>query len=95
METGVSSGITHVTQVDKQILEKARDRKANFEYWGPTPREARKAAVAKKKGLLDKRMTIKVGPASKRCPSRLKRSNRPPAWEFFSSTVTCKPRCAR
>lgn len=59
METGVNSKIVEVTQVAKEVIDKQKERKKNFEYWGPTPREARKAAVAKKKGLIDKRMTIK------------------------------------
>ncbi|NTV34942.1 MAG: CoA transferase subunit A, partial [Deltaproteobacteria bacterium] len=59
METGVNSKIVEITQVAKEVLDKQKERKKNFEYWGPTPREARKAAVAKKKGLVDKRMSIK------------------------------------
>jgi len=59
MKTGVSSKIAGWTIVDKEILEKQKKRKENFEYWGPTPEQARKAAVAKKKGLFDKRTTIK------------------------------------
>jgi glutaconate CoA-transferase, subunit A len=59
MLTGINSKITEITRVDKEILERQRARKENFEYWGPTPDEARKAAVAKVKGLIDKRQTIK------------------------------------
>ncbi len=59
MNTRINSKITEVTQVDKKILEKQAARKDNFEYWGMTPEQARKAAVGKKKGLFDKRMTPK------------------------------------
>src|SRR5512136_966730 len=59
MLTGINSKITKITQVDKEVLEKQRARKENFEYWGATPDQARKAAVAKIKGLVDKRKTIK------------------------------------
>jgi len=59
METGVNSKVVGWSIVDKETVEKQKKRKVDFEYWGPTPREARKSAVAKKKGLVDKRMTIK------------------------------------
>jgi glutaconate CoA-transferase subunit A len=59
METGINSKIVEITQVSKEVLDKQAARKKNFEYWGPTPKDARKAAVAKKKGLIDKRTTIK------------------------------------
>ncbi len=59
MLTGINSGITEITQVDSEILDRQRERKENFEHWGATPEEARKAAVGKAKGLIDKRMTIK------------------------------------
>lgn len=60
MLTGMNSKITEVTQVDKKILEKARARKENFEFWGATPDQARKAAVGKVKGLVDKRMSLEA-----------------------------------
>ena len=59
METGINSKIVEITQVSKDVLDKQAARKKNFEFWGPTPKDARKAAVAKKKGLIDKRTTIK------------------------------------
>ena len=59
METGVHSKIVDWSMVDKETVEKQKKRKTDFQYWGPTPKEARKAAVAKKKGLVDKRMTLK------------------------------------
>jgi len=59
MKTGVNSKITEVTQVSPDILEKQAQRKEDFQYWGMTPETARKTAVAKKKGLYDKRMTLK------------------------------------
>jgi glutaconate CoA-transferase, subunit A len=59
METGVNSKIVGWTKVEKEVLEKAAKRKEKFEYWGVTPKQARKAAVAKLKGLVDKRTTIK------------------------------------
>lgn len=59
METGINSKIVETTQVSKEVLDVCAARKKNFEFWGPTPREARAAAVAKKKGLIDKRTTIK------------------------------------
>ncbi len=51
-----SSLIKNVTQLGEDEITK---RDVPFEYWGPTPKEARKAAVAKKKGLHDKRTTLK------------------------------------
>lgn len=51
-----SSKIKNVTQLPEEEIKK---RDVPFEYWGATPKEARKAAVAKKKGLHDKRMTAK------------------------------------
>ncbi|MDD2389299.1 MAG: CoA transferase subunit A [Desulfobacterales bacterium] len=56
MTEQASSSITRITNLDKGTIKK---RDIPFEYWGPTPREARKAAVAKKKGLHDKRTTMK------------------------------------
>jgi len=58
MLTGINSKITEITQVDSDILDRQRARKENFEHWGATPEQARKAAVGKVKGLIDKRMTI-------------------------------------
>ncbi|MCP3894849.1 MAG: CoA transferase subunit A [Bacteroides sp.] len=52
-----SSGIRSITSIDPGEIEKRE--KAPFEFWGPTPSEARKIAVAKKKGLRDKRTTLK------------------------------------
>jgi glutaconate CoA-transferase subunit A len=58
MLTGINSKITEITQVDKEILDRQRARKENFEYWGATPDQARAAAVGKVKGLVDKRMSL-------------------------------------
>ena len=51
------SDIRHITSLTQEEI----DKRANtpFTYWGATPRQARKAAVAKKKGLHDKRTTLK------------------------------------
>lgn len=51
-----SSNIRNISQLPEEEIKK---RDVPFEYWGPTPRQARKAAVAKKKGLHDKRTTLK------------------------------------
>ncbi len=51
-----SSLIKNVSNLSE---EEVAQQETPFEFWGPTPREARKAAVAKKKGLRDKRMTMK------------------------------------
>ncbi len=53
----IQSSIRNFTSLPEEEV-KRRDEKP-FEFWGPTPREARKAAVAKKKGLHDKRTTLK------------------------------------
>ncbi|MBN1930739.1 MAG: CoA transferase subunit A [Desulfobacterales bacterium] len=57
MKEPTSSLIRSVTNLDYDSIKKREE--APFEYWGPTPYEARKAAVAKKKGLHDKRTTLK------------------------------------
>lgn len=51
-----SSNIRNISQLPEEEIKK---RDVPFEYWGPTPRQARKAAVAKKKGPHDKRTTLK------------------------------------
>ncbi len=56
MTVETSSLIKNVTQLGDDEIQK---RDVPFEYWGPTPREARKAAVDKPKGLHDKRTTMK------------------------------------
>ena len=53
MLTGINSKITKITQVDNEILEKQRARKENFEYWGATPDQARKAAPEAIQELVD------------------------------------------
>ena len=53
----VQSSIREFTSLSKEEVKK-RDERA-FEHWGPTPAEARQAAVNKKKGLRDKRTTLK------------------------------------
>ena len=57
MKNEACSGIRGITSLNQEEIEK----KANtpFEFWGPTPNEARAKAVAKKKGLHDKRTTLK------------------------------------
>jgi len=57
MKDEACSGIRGITSLNQKEIEK----KANtpFEFWGPTPNEARAKAVAKKKGLHDKRTTLK------------------------------------
>ncbi len=49
--------IRNVTSLSSELIQKKEQ--AKFEYWGATPAEARRAAVAKKKGLHDKRTTLK------------------------------------
>ncbi len=56
MKDNVGSNIRNISSLSEEELAK---KDVPFEYWGPTPREARKAAVAKKKGLHDKRTTLK------------------------------------
>ena len=55
MKKKVSSKIKKVSnlQYDQKLAE------SPFEWWGPSPDEARKAIVAKPKGLHDKRKTLK------------------------------------
>jgi glutaconate CoA-transferase subunit A len=53
----VQSSIRKITSLDADFV-KQRDERP-FEFWGPSPKEARKSAVAKKKGLIDKRTTLK------------------------------------
>jgi len=57
MKGEACSGIRGVTSLDQEEIEKRE--KTPFEFWGPTPNEARAKAVAKKKGLHDKRTTLK------------------------------------
>jgi glutaconate CoA-transferase subunit A len=52
-----ASYVKNVTSLSSDEIKKKEER--TFEYWGPTPDQSRKAAVAKKKGLHDKRTTIK------------------------------------
>lgn len=52
-----SSDIRNITGLQPDEIKKKGQEP--FEYWGPTPFEARKAAVAKEKGLHDKRTTLK------------------------------------
>ena len=62
MNAGAGSSICDITSLSSEEIEKRQNRP--FEFWGPTPREARKAAVAKKKGLRDKRTTLKEAVAA-------------------------------
>jgi glutaconate CoA-transferase subunit A len=57
MQTRRASLIKNVTALSDEEIKKREDKQ--FEYWGLTPREARKVAVGKKKGLHDKRSTMK------------------------------------
>ena len=59
MSKGINSKITNITRLDHELLRKQGLRKEKFEYWGATPDQARKAAIAKLKGLVDKRMGIR------------------------------------
>ncbi len=59
MSSEIGSGIYNVTSLNEDLVRKQRERKMNFEYWGKTPREARRVAVNKRKGLHDKRMSLK------------------------------------
>ncbi len=62
MNIQANSSIQNMTSLSGEQIEKKRSRP--FSYWGPTPREARKAAVNKKKGLRDKRTTLKEAVAA-------------------------------
>ena len=57
MPEQVQSAIREISSLGADEIKKRDERP--FEFWGPTPHEARKAAVAKKKGLRDKRTTMK------------------------------------
>lgn len=57
MNASSGSAIRNVTSLSSEEIQKKQE--TPFEFWGPTPREARKAAVNKKKGLHDKRTTLK------------------------------------
>lgn len=59
MSSDIGSGIYEVTSLKEDIVNRQRERKLNFRFWGPSPGEARKAAVSKRKGLHDKRMALK------------------------------------
>lgn len=57
MQETAHSGIRKITsQSDEVIFRFANE---SFTFWGPSPREARAIAVAKKKGLYDKRTSLK------------------------------------
>jgi glutaconate CoA-transferase subunit A len=57
MKNNACSDIRKVTSLNPEEIEK-RER-TPFTFWGPTPREARQKAVEKKKGLHDKRTSLK------------------------------------
>jgi glutaconate CoA-transferase subunit A len=57
MNGKIGSRILDVTSLSPEEISKRQN--TTFEFWGPTPAEARKAAVAKKKGLHDKRTSLK------------------------------------
>lgn len=57
MTEKAASYVKKISSLSIDEIKKKEER--TFQYWGPTPDEARKAAVAKKKGLHDKRTTIK------------------------------------
>jgi len=51
------SSIKKITSLDESLVKKYAEEP--FEFWGPTPEEARKTMVNKSKGMVDKRMTLK------------------------------------
>jgi glutaconate CoA-transferase, subunit A len=55
---------SNIGNITSQKGEVAAREDIPFAFWGPTPMEARKAAVAKKKGLHDKRTTLKEAVAT-------------------------------
>jgi glutaconate CoA-transferase, subunit A len=55
---------SNIGNITSQSEEVAAREDIPFAFWGPTPMEARKAAVAKKKGLHDKRTTLKEAVAT-------------------------------
>lgn len=57
MQETAHSDIREITSLSEGIIN--RRTQEPFTCWGPTPSEARAAAVAKKKGLYDKRTTLK------------------------------------
>ncbi|MBW1787184.1 MAG: CoA transferase subunit A [Deltaproteobacteria bacterium] len=57
MKDDACSGIRGITSLSRDEINKNAD--TEFEFWGPTPGEARAKAVAKKKGMRDKRTTLK------------------------------------
>ncbi|MBC8417836.1 MAG: CoA transferase subunit A, partial [Desulfobacterales bacterium] len=57
MNGQIGSGILDVTSLSPEEISKRQN--TTFEFWGPTPAEARKAAVGKRKGLHDKRTSLK------------------------------------
>jgi len=58
MEKGVHSKIVSWSVLDKETVAKQKKRKTDFQYWGPTPKEARQVAAAKNKSLISKTMSI-------------------------------------
>ncbi len=53
----IQSDVRKITSLSPEEVKKRDERP--FEFWGPTPSDARKAAVNKKKGLHDKSTTLK------------------------------------
>jgi len=57
VQNNVGSLIKNVSSLQQDEINKTTGEP--FEWWGPSPAEARKKAVEKKKGLRDKRTTLK------------------------------------
>lgn len=57
MQETAQSDIRKITSLSEEMID--RRTQDSFTYWGATPQEARAGAVAKKKGLYDKRTTMK------------------------------------
>ncbi len=56
MNQMVSSLIRNVSSLGSDEIGKVAE--SPFQWWGPSPEQARKTMVAKSKGLIDKRTTI-------------------------------------
>ena len=57
VQNNVESPIANVSSLQQNEINKTTEEP--FEWWGPSPAEARKTVVKKKKGLRDKRTTLK------------------------------------
>ncbi len=57
MKENVHSDVFKISSLNQDEIQQRQ--KEPFSFWGPTPQEARAKAVAKKKGLSDKRTSLK------------------------------------